>query len=64
LIIEHTAGKENLLPDALLTNHKYCLDPIEEQDFIPQSIDPTEDNIQTRDTYMTTNNLSISPIPE
>jgi len=44
LVIEHTAGKENLLADALSRKHKYSLDPTEEQDFIPYSIDPTEDN--------------------
>jgi len=64
LIIEHTAGKENLLADTLSRKHKYSLDPTEEQDFIPQSIDPTEDNGNLKDTSITTNNLSISPIPE
>jgi len=44
--------------------HKYSLDPTEEQDFIPQSIDRTEDNTEPQDTSITTNNLSISPIPE
>jgi len=63
-VIEHTAGKENLLADALSRKHKYSLDPAEEQDFIPQSIDPTEDNSNLLDTSITTNNLSISPIPE
>jgi len=64
LVIEHTAGKENLLADALSRKHKYSLDPTEEQDFIPQSIDPTEDNSNLPDTSITTNNLSISPIPQ
>jgi len=64
LIIEHTAGKENLLADALSRKHKYSLDPIKEQDFIPQSIDPTEDNSNLQDTSITANNLSNSPIPE
>jgi len=64
LVIEHTAGKENLLADALTRKHKYSLDPTEEQDFIPQSIDPTEDNSDLQDTSITTNNLSISPIPQ
>jgi len=63
-VIEHTAGKENLLADALSRKHKYSLDPTEEQDFIPQSIDPTEDNSNLQDTSITTNNLSFSPIPE
>jgi len=64
LVIEHTAGKENLLADALSRKHKYSLDPTEEQDFIPQSIDSTEDNGNLQDTSITTNNLSISPILE
>jgi len=64
LFIEHTAGKENLLADAPSRKHKYSLDPTEEQDFIPQSIDPTEDNSNLQDTSITTNNLSISPIPQ
>jgi len=62
LVIEHTAGKENLLADALSRKHKYSLDPIEEQYFIPQSIDPIEDNSNLQDISITTNNLSISPI--
>jgi len=64
LVIEHTAGKENLLADALSRKHKSSLDPTEEQEFIPQSIDPTEDNNNLQDTSITTNNLSIFPIPE
>jgi len=64
LVIEHTAGKENLLADALSRKHKYYLDPTEEQNFFPQRIDPTEDNSNLQDTSITTNNLSISPIPE
>ena len=64
LVIEHTAGKENLLADALWRKHKYSLDSTEEQDFIPQSIDHTENNTEPQDTSITTNNLSISPIPE
>jgi len=44
LVIERMAGKENMLADALSRKHKYSLDPTEEQDFIPQSIDPTGDN--------------------
>jgi len=63
LVIEHSAGKENLLADALSRQHKYSLDPTDEQDFILQSIDPTEDNSSLQDTSITTNNLSISPIP-
>jgi len=64
LVIEHTAGKENLLADPLSRKHNYSLDPTEEQDFIPLSIDPTEDNSNLQDTSIATNNLSISPIPE
>jgi len=64
LVIEHTAGKENLLPDALLRKHKYSLDPTEEQDFLPQSIDSTNYNTEPQATSITTNNPSISPIPE
>jgi len=64
LVIEHTAGKENLLADTLSRKHKYCLDPTEEQDFIPQSIDLPEDHTEPQDTSITTNNLSISPVPE
>jgi len=64
LVIEHTAGKENLLADALSRKHKYSFNPTEEQDFIPQSINPTEDNSTLQDTFITTNNLSISPIPQ
>jgi len=62
--IEHTAGKENLWADALSRKHKYFLDPNEEQDFIPQSLYHTEDNSNLQDTSITTNNLSISPIPQ
>jgi len=64
LVIEHTAGKENLLADALSRKHKYSLDCIEEQDFISWSIDYTEDNTKPQDTSITINNLSISPIQE
>jgi len=64
LVIEHKAGKENLLADALSRKHKYSLDPTEEQDFIPQGIEPAEDNSNLQDTSVTPNNLSISPIPE
>jgi len=64
LVIEHEAGKENLLADSRSRKHKYSLDPTEEQDFIPQSIDPTEDNSNLQDTSITTNNVSISAIPE
>jgi len=64
LVIEHMAGKENLLADALSRKHKDSLDPTEEQDFIPQSIDPTEDNGNLLDSSITTNNLSISSILE
>jgi len=64
LVIAHTAGKDNLLADALSRKHKCSPDPTEEQDFIPQSIDPTEDNSHLQDTSITTNNLSISPIPQ
>jgi len=53
-----------LLVDALLREHKYSLNPTEERDFIPQSINPTEDNTKPQDTSITTNNLSISPLPE
>jgi len=63
-VIEHTAGKENLLADALARKHKYSLVPPEEQDFIPQSIDPTEDSSEFQDTSITTNNVSIVSIPE
>jgi len=62
LVIEHTAGKENLLADPLSRKHKYSLNPTEEEDFIPQSIDPAEDNSNLQDTSITTNNISISPI--
>jgi len=64
LVIEHTDGKENILADALSMKHKYALDLTEEKDFIPQRIDPTEDNTEPQNTSITTNNLSISPLPE
>jgi len=64
LLIEHTAGKENLLADSLSRKHKYSLDHTEEKGFIPQSIDPTEDTTEPLDSCITTNNLSISPIRE
>jgi len=64
LVIEHTAEKKNLLVDALSSKHKYSLVPTEELDFIAQNIDPTEDNSNLQDTSITTNNLSISPMPE
>jgi len=64
LVIEHTAGKENLLADALSRKYKYSLEPTEEQDFIPQSINPIEDNTEPQDTSITSNNLSISPVPK
>jgi hypothetical protein len=43
------------LTDALSRKHKFSLVLTSEQDFIPQSINPTEDN-----TSITINNLSIS----
>ena len=58
------AGKENLLGDTLSRKYKYYLYPIEEQVLISQSPDPIEDNTKAQDTSITTNNLSISPIPE
>jgi len=58
------AGKKNVLVDTLSRKHKYSLNPIEEPDFIPWSINPTEGNTEHQDTTITTNNLSISPIPE
>jgi len=64
LVIKHMAGKENLLADTLSRNHKYSHDPTEEQDFIRQGIDPTEDNTEPQDSSITTNHQSISPIPE
>jgi len=64
MVIEHKVGKENLLVDALSRKHKYSLKPTEEQDFIPPSIYPTEDNTKPHDTSITTNNLHISPVPE
>jgi len=63
LVIKHTAGKENLLVDTLARKHKYSLDPTEAQGFIPQSINPVEDNIEPQDTSIFTNHLSISPVP-
>jgi hypothetical protein len=64
LKIAHTAEKENLLADALSRKHKFSLIPTSEQDFIPQSIDPTEDNTNPDNTSITINNLSISPSQE
>jgi len=64
LVIEYMAGKENMLADSLSRKHKYSLDPTKEQDFIPQSINPIEDKSNLQDTSITTNNLSISPVPE
>jgi len=65
LVIEPTAGKENLFADALSWKHdKYSLNPTKEQGFIPQSIDPTEDNTEPPDPSITTNNLSISLVLE
>ena len=64
LVIEYTAGKENLLADALSRKHKYSLNPTKEQDFIPQSIAPTKDNTKPQETSSATNNLSIPTIPE
>jgi len=64
LVIVHTAGKENLLADPLSRKHKYSLDPTEEQDFIPQRIDPTKDNSNLQDSSMTTNNRSVSSVLE
>jgi len=64
LVIEHTAGKENLLADGLSRKHKYSLDPTEEQYFIPQRINPTEDNTEPQHTSIDSNNLSMIPKPE
>jgi len=64
LAIGHIAGKENLFADTLLRKHKYSLNATEEKDFIPQSINPTENHTEPQDTSITTNNLSISPFPE
>jgi len=64
LVIEYTARKENLLADSLFRKHSYLFNPTEEQDFIPQSIDPTEDNSEPQDSSIITNNISISPVPK
>jgi len=64
LVIEHAAGKETLLADALSRKHKFSLDPTEEQDFNAQSFDHTEEHTEPQETSITTNNLSISPISE
>jgi len=64
LLIKYAAGKENLLAEALSRKHKHSLDPKEEHEFIPCSIDPIEDNTKPQGISITTNNLSISPIPE
>jgi len=64
LVIEHMAGRENLLANALSRKHRYSLNTIEEQDFSPPSIDPPEDNSNLPDTFISTNNLSISTILE
>jgi len=64
LVIEHIAEMENLLADALSRKHKYALDPTEQQDFIPPSIDSTEDNTEPQNASITTNKLSMSPVPE
>jgi len=64
VVIKHTARKENLLADTLSRTHKYSLDPTEEQDFIPQSMDSTEDNTEIHNTSITTNDLPVPPIPE
>jgi len=64
LVLKYTAGKEHLLVDALSGKDKYSLDPTEEQDFIPQSIDATEDYIEPYDSSIFMNNLSISTVPE
>jgi len=50
--------------DAPSRKHKYSLNPTEQQDFIPQSIDATEIHTEPPGTFITTNNLSIYPIPE
>jgi len=64
LVIKHTARKENLLVDVLARKYKYSLDPTEAQDFISQGIDPIGDNTEPQDTSISTNNLSISPVPK
>jgi len=64
LVIAHTGGKENPLVDALSRKHTYSLHPTEEQDFISYSIDPTENNTEPEGTSITTNNLSIFPVPD
>jgi len=57
-------GKENLQADALSRKYNYSLASTKEQDFIPQSINTTEDNNEPRDTSIATNNLSVSSVPE
>jgi len=52
------------LADTLSRKHKFTLDLTDDQDFISQSIDPTEDNTEPQDTSITTFDLSVSPIPE
>jgi len=64
LVIEHTAGKDNLLTDALSRKDKYSLDPSEGQDFIQQRIDPIEENNELQNTSIIINNLAISTVLE
>jgi len=44
--------------------HKKSLDPTIEQAFIPQRIVLKEYNTEPQNTSITTNNLSLSPVPE
>jgi len=64
LVIEYKPGKENLLPKGRLRKYKYFHDATEKLDFTIQTIDSTEDNREPKDTAITTNNLSISPVSE
>jgi len=61
--IEFTAGKENLIADALSRVHKYPGRPTLEKDFIPQYIDPipvyyTSNKLLFSDTY---NSIPTTP---
>ena len=64
--IVHTAGKENYIADALSRNYKRPSTSIEEEDYIPQSIDNTilhrAPSLPTPPDTITCNHFSITPL--
>ena len=64
--IVHTAGKENYIADALFRNYKRPSTSMQEEDYIPQSIDNTTlhraPSLPTPSNTITCNHISVPPL--